>query len=368
MFKISQKYIILIIILIGIAFLYNRYKDKLDKEHHTENYDIIQKYLLNTQEDQLLSSKKPILWIHITTEYNSRFWESFGSRSNSNLNQPYIYLTIKSIITKCEHSFHICIIDDDSFPKLIPDWSIDMTSISDPILNNMRQLAMMKLLYIYGGLIVPQSFLCLKDLLPIYDLKKMIVCENVNRNASSVTHDMYPDLRFVGSPKKNSLIKELGEYIQYKIYTDYTDQSTFLGDLNRWCYKKREKGEIKEIDGKLIGTKTLDNKCVLLDDLMSNDFIKFYANMYGIYIPSDEILNRRKYEWYARLSPEQVLEANVILSKYMISANIPAEEKRETEAKNKAYKKEHIHFWKVPSTAPLWGFKPLNLGDNLLKK
>jgi hypothetical protein len=101
---------------------------------------------------------------------------------------------------------------------------------------------------------------------------------------------------------------------------------------------------------------------------MSNDFIKFYANMYGIYIPSDEILNRRKYEWYARLSPEQVLEANVILSKYMISANIPAEEKRETEAKNKAYKKEHIHFWKVPSTAPLWGFKPLNLGDNLLKK
>jgi len=356
------------VILIGTAFLYNRYKDKLDVENEIETYDTIQKYLLNTQEHELLKATKPILWIHITTEHNSRFWESFGSRSNNNLNQPYLYLTIKSTIAKCEKSFHICIIDDNSFTKLIPGWTTDFTTLANPILNNMRQLALIKLLYIYGGLIVPQSFLCLKDLALMYNSSKFIICENINRNASSVTHDMYPDLRFIGSPKENPLIKELGEYIQYKIYTDYTDQSVFLGDLNRWCYKQIKKGQIKEIDGKLVGTKTIDNKSVLVDDLMSSDYLNFYSNMYGIYVPSDEILSRRKYEWYARLSPEQVLEANVILSKYMISANIPAEEKRETDKQNSAYRKEHIHFWQVPSTAPLWGFKPLNLGDNLLKK
>jgi len=38
----------------------------------------------------------------------------------------------------------------------------------------------------------------------------------------------------------------------------------------------------------------------------------------GIYIPHDELMRRTKYNWYAYLTSEQVLEANVFLSKYML--------------------------------------------------
>ena len=102
---------ILFLILIVLGFLYRRYEDKLMREDKSNTYEAIQKYLLDGV--SLAKSKKPILWIHIPYEYNTRQWVSFGSRSSFDLNQPYLYLTIRSIIKHCEDSFTICIFDDN---------------------------------------------------------------------------------------------------------------------------------------------------------------------------------------------------------------------------------------------------------------
>jgi hypothetical protein len=153
---------ILFFILIVLGFLYRRFEDKRMREENKDNYQAIQKYLLD--DVTLGKSKKPILWIHVPYEYNSRKWLSFGSRSSFDLNQPYLYLTVRSIIKHCENSFTICIIDDNAFSRLIPGWTIDMGRLSDPILSNIRTLGMMRLLYIYGGLFCPISFLCMNNL------------------------------------------------------------------------------------------------------------------------------------------------------------------------------------------------------------
>jgi len=176
-------------ILIVLGVLYKRFEDKRIREEEGNTYEAIQKYLLDG--DTLGKSKKPILWIHVPYEYNSRRWLSFGSRSSFDLNQPYLYLTVRSIIKQCDESFTICIIDDTSFKRLLPDWNINMTSISDPILSNMRMLGMMKLLNSYGGMVCPLSFVCLKDLNEMY-IKgtrgdKMFVCEVVDRTSHPPT-------------------------------------------------------------------------------------------------------------------------------------------------------------------------------------
>ena len=129
---------ILFFILIVLGFLYKRFEDKRKREEEGDVYEAIQDYLLDG--DTLGKSKKPILWLHVPYEYNSRRWLSFGSRSSFDLNQPYLYLTVKSILRQCDQSFTVCIIDDNSFEKLIPNWSINMTTITDPILENMRML------------------------------------------------------------------------------------------------------------------------------------------------------------------------------------------------------------------------------------
>jgi hypothetical protein len=156
------NYITLVVILIILGIFYKLFEDKRKSEENKDNYETVQKYLLD--DVTLAKSKKPILWIHVPYEYNSRKWLSFGSRSSFDLNQPYLYLTVRSIINHCDNSFTICIIDDNSFKKLLDDWNINMTTVSDPILSNIRKLGMMKLLYKYGGLMCPISFLCIKNL------------------------------------------------------------------------------------------------------------------------------------------------------------------------------------------------------------
>jgi len=367
--KNYMNYIYLFVVFIGLWFLYNRYEDKRMRENDMGNYDAIQKYLGG--DSSLADEKKPILWVPITYDYNSRNWISFGSRSSFELNQPYVYLTVKSIISQCDDSFRICLIDDDSFAKLIPGWTVNLKNISTPIVDYMRSLAMSKLLYIYGGMIVPPSFLCMRDLIGLYNMgtsgDKMFVCETVDRNITSTTHEFYADTSFMGSPKKCPIMSELIDFMQRVVSSDFTSQAEFLGDFNRWCNSRIQKGQVKLIPGKLVGTKTMDDTMILVDNLLSNDYIDLYPKAYGIYIPSKEILNRRHYEWFARLSPKQVLESNTIIGKYILLANAPDSKKgviEPLEDKPSSW----IGYWQVPSGFGLWGFKPQPFATHLIRK
>ncbi len=92
------KYILFFIVLTVIGIFYDKYKLKMETDEKYEQYDIVKKYLLN--DSSLANSDKPIIWIHITYDVNARWWPQFGSRNTKCLNQPYIYLTLRSIIEK----------------------------------------------------------------------------------------------------------------------------------------------------------------------------------------------------------------------------------------------------------------------------
>ena len=362
---------ILFFILIVVGFLYKLYTNKLEREESGDTYEAIQKYLLD--DVTLGKSKKPILWVHVPYEYNSRNWLSFGSRSSFDLNQPYLYLTMRSIIRQCDKSFTICIIDDASFKKLIPGWNINMTTISDPILSKMRMLGIAKLLYIYGGMVCPLSFVCLKDLSELYKKgtrgNKMFLCEMIDRNSTSLDMDFFPNLNFYGAPKECESVLALTHYIQQIISTDYTSESRFLGDFARWCQQRIEQGQINLIDGTEIGVKSVEGKQIVIDDLMSNHYLKICPDSYGIVIPSEEILNRRKFEWFARLSEKQVLQSDTIIGNYLLIAVAPNERPGILEplepAINKQVENEFVGFWKTPLYPGLYGLKANFLGDNM---
>ena len=277
--KNVMNYIFIIFIGLVILYLCQRFQKKLDRENKDEDYNLIQKYLLSSTEDfRLNKSSKPILWLFVPHAYNSRNWLSFGSRSSENLNQPYLYLTVKSIIEKCDNSFHICIIDDYSFSKLIPNWNINMDKLSYPMKKYIIDLGLTKLLYMYGGIRVPISFVCNRDLISLYyqgiENDTPFLCEFVNRNINSTYNDFYPSIEFMGSTRESPIIADLIEFMQIIISQDYTDEVNFLGDFDRWCEKKIKENKMKIICGSLIGTKTIDDKQILIDNLLSEDYIK----------------------------------------------------------------------------------------------
>lgn len=101
----SQKnvvYYIFAVSLVAVAsYVATKFKSPFDE--NKDEYDLIKKYLLN--DSPLEGYGKPKIWIHSKFEYNSRVWSSFHGRSSYNLNQPYIHLTIKSIIDHCGRVF-----------------------------------------------------------------------------------------------------------------------------------------------------------------------------------------------------------------------------------------------------------------------
>ena len=366
---LTTGYIISIFILLTIGILYQKYLEKKAKNAKYDNYTEIKKYLL--KDSTLAKSKKPIMWIYTPYEYNSRDWLSFGSRSSHNLNQPYLNLCVKSIINCCDKSFTICIIDDNSFSKLIPGWSIDLGKISDPILSYVRQLAIAKLIYNYGGVSVPISFLCFKNLDDLYKKgtkdETMFVCENVSSNVSATNNLFYPDATFMGAPKNNDLMNEYVEYMQRLISNDYTAQAEFLGNYNKWANKKINQRQIRLIPGTDVGTKTIDDEPVLVDNLLSEDYIHFYPKMYGIWIPAANILKRTNYEWFARMSGEQIFQGNFILAKYFVLALAPDSKMGIIEPMTT--NTGDIAFWQVPTstTLPVFGPMPIGIGNNVPK-
>jgi len=122
------------------------------------------------------------------------------------------------------------------------------------------------------------------------------------------------------------------------------------------------------IDGKEVCVKTMDDAIVTVDDLLSEDYLSFYDNSFGIWIPAKDILNRTNFEWFARLSPNQVLNGRSILSKYMLLSLTP-EPIRGLSEEPTTHTPDWINFWKVPATdVPIYGLKPVNLGDYVPKK
>ena len=47
----------------------------------------------------------------------------------------------------------------------------------------------------------------------------------------------------------------------------------------------------------------------------------FHKQIVGLYVPAHEIIERTKYNWYSRLSLEQVLEAKLLISKFLLICN-----------------------------------------------
>ena len=189
----------------------------------------------------------------------------------------------------------------------------------------------MQLIYYYGGMVVPNSFVCIKKLKQFYDKaiynNKPFVCEGINRSSNLLKQKQkmlfIPDLYFMGAPKNNSVILELVEYLKIRNKNPhFSSDNEFLGDSSNWCLEAINSGKMELIGGEIIGIKTEERKTILLEDLMEEDYLKLHNNAVGVYIPADEILNRPKYQWFAVMPSDQLMKTNMIITKYLMNAII----------------------------------------------
>ena len=314
------KYILIFITITSIGILYDRYKKKFMPDEELDKYDLVKKDLLTDSEGIM---GKPILWIHTTHSINSRKWPSFFSRNTKYLNQTYKNLCIESIVKHCGKSFNIVLIDDESFSKILSDWTIEVNKLSDPIKSHVRELALCKLLYTYGGMLIPNSTIVLKDLHSLYKVKleekDFFAGEFVNKGSSQTYTQFFPSSKLLGCKKNSKGMKELINNLEINISSDNTDQPKFEGSTNRYIYKLIREGKCGLICGKALGTKNKENKIVVIDNLLEEKPLNLcLSSLYSVYLHIDDILNRTKYLWFVRLNRRQILESNTQAAKYFL--------------------------------------------------
>jgi hypothetical protein len=302
---------IALVVLSVILFVYNY---QLYGENPREvEYNLLKQYLVN--ESSLAKSDKPILWIHNAYEKNDRNWLDFGARNSNELNKPVIYLTVQSIITKCDRSFRICLIDDNSFMNLIPGWNIDFDKISEPSKSYYREIAQLHLLHTYGGMRVPSSLLCLENLATCYEKmsgeKDVFFC--TTRQSDSVLGNTVvntPSLNVVGSVKQNASILSLVKTLEKMVMRDTTGEIAFEGNFEKVVQKFIEDDKCKTIDGRAFGYFNKTGQHVNIDEWMSDEPIEMSEQLIGVDFPVDKIINSKHHNWCSNLSVDDLVEMN----------------------------------------------------------
>jgi len=317
----NYYYVLFIVIFLFINIYYHKLLNNENNSEMKKHIDYVNKYLINNDN---LENSKPILWIYVENSNNvipsknQRRWLNFGSRNTNDLNMPFQNLTINSIINKCKNDFNIIIVDDNSFKNIIPNWNIDLNKVALPIKYHLRNLALMNTLYYYGGILVPSSFVCFKSLYELYysSLCKsdMFSFEFVNRTSSANVNKFIMQSNFIGCKQESENMKKYINYLTILNSKDFVAEQDFLGSANLWL----ENNNIMKIDGLYIGTKDSNGKMVIVDELINNTYLDIHQDSYGLYIPWYDIVNRNKFQWFARLNEKQVIESETNIGKYIL--------------------------------------------------
>ena len=338
--KLNWSNIIVMILILTVAnYLYDKFQLYRYSQERKDDLDLIKKYLLgetnlDSQIAGLQNTDKPILWLHIEYNKNSRNWCSFGSRTTMELNMPYIYLTIQSIIKHCGADFHVCILDDYSFKKLLPDYDTDLQKVANPIREYLRTEAILRILHHYGGIYMENSFICMRSIKEQYEAVettgKPMVGEFSVKHYSESMEDFMPSMKFIGCVKECPIIGELLEFSNINRQNGLTFASAeqeFNGTLDKHLLILTQTGKMRLVDGVLLGTKSISGNSnsnnttykIDIEDILTNSpELELSPNALMFYIPRNEILERNRYNWVVRMSPEQILESNTNLGKYLL--------------------------------------------------
>jgi hypothetical protein len=306
-----------IVIYIGILILLfiilrHNYMKKLKEEKlkiRRGEYLDINKYFYDA--DNLCESKRRKLWIHIPFEKNARKWVDFGSRNTYQLNLPYMTLCIKSIIDTCSEQYDIIIYDDTNIRDILKDMEVDLSKISGSLLEKYREICRMKILYEHGGIMLPPSLYLHKSIASIDNEDTWYVIDSYNYQSETLKM-MLPSTIVTGSNQKNKHLKKYIEYLEDIALKDFGEASIHYS-ANYFM-----KNNIPILDGALIGLRDAANKPISLDQLMSSKELKLRSDAIGLYMPHEELLHRKTYQWYCYLNEKDVLEAHVAFSYYIL--------------------------------------------------
>jgi len=261
-----------------------------------------------------MDTSKPKLWVHLSTDPSIPFSNGteltspdFGATAFDKV--PSIEkLCAYSIIAHNSKNFNIVLITDDDIPLLLPGWSTNLKALPEAAQRHTRDVAMLRVLYYYGGFLVPSTYGATGPLTNVLTSSTLLPNDTLAAFeapviSAAMKRAFAPSVRFVYSAPLNKTLRRLID--ELTVHTGTEAQVAAFHDAGaKAMVGLVQEGRVRVWSGKLVGTQDAEGGSVSLSDAI-NGFNRAPESV-GVWIPA-RLFEIRKYGWMVRDSPGQIL-------------------------------------------------------------
>lgn len=262
---------------------------------------------------------KPTLWLYYNdSEVNSRQWADFGSRSNRVLNLPFLNLCYESILRHNGDKYKIEVIG--GLPGLVEKlgseaipWPLRnmKTNVNQAELDFIRDAILAK----FGGLWLSPSVICRRPFGELPEDKNVFFGTDLDDSFSGPDGTRVPGFRAIWAPKSSCPVFENMAAAAFKRLDEAGGGNQIRNDA-KWDYLQYAEGSDVRPFAEL-GRK--GSKRIELEDLLAaggEGVLPFDVPSNTVYTPIliEELLRRRNFGWFLRMSEDQILESDLAIS------------------------------------------------------
>ena len=275
-----------------------------------------------------LESAKPNLWIHLNTQSTLPFPGMSllpgmqTSTTRIDKVPAFEQLCAYSVLFHNASEFNVVLITDDDFSLLLPGWSVNLDAVPEDGRKAVRDVALLRILYYYGGMLVPSTFAATAPFSKAIAMPSALPKDNVlafatpttgiNRSEEGgVQEPLFgPSPRFMYSAPNNPTVKRLIDMLSVKTGT-HAQVAAFEDRASTAMRQLMQEGRVGVLSGELIGTKDAEGQPV--DVAEAIDGFKRAPHSVGVLVPGF-VYRVRKYGWLMRESPAKILAGSTWLA------------------------------------------------------
>lgn len=278
----------------------------------------------NTFEDKYLLERgmnRPVIWVYIDdSDVNSRWWADFGARSSRVYNMPFLNLCHQSIVKAAGDKYRVEVISG------LKDAAVRLGGLPEPMMNTKLPLRDEEVTYLkvaflekFGGLWLGAATICLAPFPQMPKEKVVLFGSDPLETYAGPQGTFLPNQHALWSPKPNHpFFQRWRKMLEARVLRQSGGKEA-RNDKN-WDILFVGTGQQDVVvmpNGEL--TRKRDGRKLELEDLMAagtSGDLPFDVPPGTLYVPFPwpELLERRMYGWFLRLSEEQVLESDLAVS------------------------------------------------------
>lgn len=283
-------------------------------------FDVSEKVLMDPQKE------KPVIWLFYNDgDVNSRFWADFGARSSRVLNRPYMNLCYETIVAAAGSNYRVEIIQgvSDAINRLGGQEMVPSPLRNPKAVLKEEEAQFMAIAFLskFGGLWMSPSTICIKSL-PVFPENQIIgfgTSDTETYSGSGGTP--VPNTHYIWCPRAGTPVFERWASMLYKRIDSYEGGFRARRD-NQWDWTYVTTGAcsiIKQPNATL--QRKSNGRRIELEDLLASGTEGNLPFVVGddvlfVPIPYYELDRRSSYQWFLRLSEDQIMESDIAV-KYL---------------------------------------------------